>query len=135
MDRLKKICYWTPRVLCIVEILLLSMFALDVFGPGQSLWRQVAGFIIHLIPSFILAIMLIIAWKWQSVGGIILIIAGLAFSIFLFRTGGRHNQSFLNYFTTFMALSFPMILSGALFIVSDYLNRKGNGSEPDSKME
>jgi len=126
MERLTKICYWAARVLCILEILLIGMFALDEFGPGHTIWRQLAGFVIHLIPSIFLAILLLIAWKWEKPGGIILIVAGGAFGWFLMKTGSRHQLNFWGFFTTFMALAFPIILSGILFLVSDYLKNRNS---------
>ena len=124
MNRLTKITYWTPRILCILAILLISVFALDAFEPGQTIWHQILAFIIHLIPSFILIILLIVAWKWEKKGGIILFVAGLAWGFFLIRINYMNHRSFLNVFYTFMALAFPFILSGVLFIISHHLKEK-----------
>jgi hypothetical protein len=49
-----KVIYWLPRILCILAILFISVFALDAFDPELSIWQQIVGFLIHLIPSFIL---------------------------------------------------------------------------------
>jgi hypothetical protein len=100
------------------------VFALDAFEPGQTIWHQILAFIIHLIPSFILIILLIVAWKWEKKGGIILFVAGLAWGFFLIRINYMNHRSFLNVFYTFMALAFPFILSGVLFIISHYLKEK-----------
>jgi hypothetical protein len=135
MDRLIKITYWTPRILCILAILLISVFALDSFEPGQTVWHQILAFIIHLIPSFILIILLIVAWKWEKTGGIILFVAGLIWGFFLFRINYIHQRSFLNVFYTFMALSFPFILSGVLFIISHYLKVKDLTEDKDITAE
>jgi len=35
----KRVLYWTPRTLSIAFIAFLSLFALDVFGPGQGFWK------------------------------------------------------------------------------------------------
>ncbi len=69
----KKILYWLPRVLAITFILFISVFALDVFGEPQ--W--VVPLLMHLIPSFILAMLTIVSWKHQKVGGTLFLIAGL----------------------------------------------------------
>jgi hypothetical protein len=124
MNRLIKITYWTPRILCMLAILLISVFALDAFEPGQTVWHQIMAFIIHMIPSFILIILLIVAWKWEKTGGILLLLAGLAWGFFLIRTNSLHHRSSLNVFYAFMALAFPFILSGILFIISHYLKEK-----------
>ena len=124
MNRLTKITRWTARIFSILAILLVSMFALDAFEPGQSIWHQLLAFVIHMIPSFILTALLIIAWKWERIGGILLAVAGLAFGIFLFRSGSMHHLSLWNSFSTIMAFAFPFVLSGVLFIISYYLNKK-----------
>jgi len=62
--------YWSPRILTILFILFISMFALDIFGNGYTFWETVIGLFMHLIPSIMLTIFLIIAWKWEWVGAV-----------------------------------------------------------------
>ena len=62
--------------MCIVAILFVSMFALDAFSPGTPLWEQVIGFLIHLIPSYILILILWFAWKNEKWGGLLFIAIG-----------------------------------------------------------
>jgi hypothetical protein len=69
MENSIKIYYWLPRVLCILAILFISLFALDSFSPELTFWQQIAAFLMHLIPSFILTALLLIAWKWEYIGG------------------------------------------------------------------
>jgi hypothetical protein len=84
MNTSAKILYWTPRVICILAILFVSLFALDAFDPKLSVWQQLKDFLIHLIPSFILLAILIVAWKREIIGGIIFTLIGLGFSPLLF---------------------------------------------------
>ncbi len=65
---LKQILFWTPRIASILFILFLSMFALDIFGQGYSFWETVVGLFMHLIPSFILIIAVVLAWRWEWIG-------------------------------------------------------------------
>jgi len=69
---MKKIPYWLPRVLSVLFIAFISVFALDVFGEPQ--WFL--ALLMHLIPSFILIILTAIAWKNERLGGFIFIAAG-----------------------------------------------------------
>ena len=55
-----KILHWLPRIICILAILVVSMFALDSFAPELTFWQQIGGFLMHLIPSFVLLSILII---------------------------------------------------------------------------
>lgn len=61
MNNSIKLFHWLPRILCILAILFISMFALDSFEKGLSIGQQSAQFLKHLIPSLILTAFLIIA--------------------------------------------------------------------------
>jgi hypothetical protein len=101
----KKFLLWLPRVLSIVFILFISMFALDVFGEYGFPEVMVALFM-HLIPSFLIGIATWIAWKRQRIGGILFIMLGVVFTLF-----------FWNGVWTFM-ISGPLFVIGALFTLT-----------------
>lgn len=82
---INKYIYWIPRILSIVFILFLSMFGLDVFENNFGFWRTMLGLFMHLIPSMILIITLIISWKYEWVGGTVFICAGLLYIFLSFR--------------------------------------------------
>ncbi|MFH1331947.1 MAG: hypothetical protein ABIH63_01555, partial [archaeon] len=75
--------YWTPRILTIIFILFISMFALDIFSEDYTPIQIIIGLFMHLIPSFILIIALIIAWKYEIVGGVVFISAGIFYIVML----------------------------------------------------
>jgi hypothetical protein len=97
--------YWLPRVLSIVFILFISMFALDVFGEPQ--WFL--ALLMHLIPSFILLIMTVVAWNHERLGGIIFIIAG-----FFMLISSRFES---------LILSLPAIAIGVLFVSKRFFSK------------
>ncbi len=66
----KGLLLWTPRLLGILFILFLSMFALDIFGQGYSFWETVVGLFMHLLPSLALIVGIILAWRWEWVGAL-----------------------------------------------------------------
>jgi hypothetical protein len=70
---LRQILFWTPRILGILFTLFVGMFSLDVFEMGGGFWATLAGFLIHNIPTFLLAAALILAWRWEWVGAAALI--------------------------------------------------------------
>jgi len=119
-----KILFWTPRILCILAILFVSMFALDSFAPGLSLGQQIGGFLIHLIPTYILIIFLIVAWKWELIGGIILAAVGLGFLPFIYMMNYGMNHSVGMSLGIVMMINFPFILVGFLFILSHFAGKK-----------
>ena len=118
-----KIIYWAPRVLCIITILFISIFALDSFSPEKTIWQQLQAFFIHLIPSYILIALLIIAWKWEYIGGIIFIVIGLGFSPFIFIHNYNMNQSIWMSLFIILMITFPFIIVGILFILSHKMKK------------
>jgi hypothetical protein len=119
-----KIIHWTPRILCILAILFVSMFALDSFDPRLTLWQQFQEFFMHLIPSFILILFLIVAWKWELVGGMILIAVALGFTPFVYTHNFYMNHSVWKSLSIILVINFPFILTGALFMLSYFLKKK-----------
>jgi len=65
---LKQILFWTPRIAGILFILFLSLFAWDIFDMGLGFWGTIVGLFMHLIPSIVLTIAIIIAWRREWVG-------------------------------------------------------------------
>ena len=70
---LKQILFWTPRVAGILFILFISLFALDIFEMQLGFWGTILGLFMHLIPSILLTVALILAWKWEWVGAALFI--------------------------------------------------------------
>lgn len=128
MKKSIKAFHWLPRIICILAILFISMFALDAFGPGLTIWQQIGAFLIHLIPSFILLIILIIAWKWEFIGGLIFTLIGLGFSPVIFLHNYRMNQSVWMSLLIILLTSIPFVIVGVLFIVSHYKEKKNHSS-------
>jgi hypothetical protein len=120
-----KLFHWLPRIICILAILFISLFAADAFAAGLTIWQQLAGFFMHLIPSFVLTAFLIIAWKWELIGGIIITITGLVMSPFIFTLNhGRNHFSIGASLGIVLMVTFPFILVGILFIISHTLKKK-----------
>jgi hypothetical protein len=120
-----KLTQWTARILCILAIIFVSIFALDSFSSERTFWQNSAAFLMHLIPSFVLLAVLIVAWKWEKVGGIILVIVGIGLWIFTFNI--NYNQRHFTLLQSIINVSIiclPFVLAGVLFIISHY--RKKN---------
>lgn len=119
-----KILHWTPRIICILAILFISMFAADSFSPELTFWQQIGGFIMHLIPSFILIAFLIVAWKWEKIGGIIFIVIALVLSPFVFMLNYNMNHSIGMSLVIILMITFPFVIVGILFIISHFMKKK-----------
>jgi hypothetical protein len=119
-----KIMHWTPRVLCILAILFLEMFAMDSFDPSYTLGQQLLTFLMHSIPAIILTGFLILAWKKELIGGIIFILIGVGFSPFIFTHNYAMNHSVWISLSIILMITFPFVLTGGLFLISRVVKQK-----------
>jgi hypothetical protein len=72
MTRLsQRLLFWAPRALCILFIGFVSLFALDVFQEGSGFWQTLIALAIHLIPSFVMVAVLVLAWRWEWIGAVL----------------------------------------------------------------
>ncbi len=124
MKKSNMVFHWLPRIICILAILLVSMFALDAFEPGRTIWQQLGAFAIHLIPSYILLAFLIIAWKWELIGGIMFMVIGLALSPTIYMHNYNMNHSVGLSLVIILTITFPFVFVGVLFVVSHYFKIK-----------
>jgi hypothetical protein len=85
------------------------------------------SFMMNLIPSFIMAVILMIAWKWERVGGIILIILGIVFSVLVFNLNFRRNHSVLASLGIIVIICLPSLVAGILFL---FASRKSEVQRP-----
>ena len=99
-----KILIWLPRILSIIFAIFLSLFALDVFSEGHDIWETVQALFIHLIPTYLVIIALIIAWHREQIGAILFIVLAI---FFLFLSRGKG-----------WIIAGPLILIGILFFLS-----------------
>jgi len=118
------IIHWTPRIICILAILFVSMFALDSFDPKYTFWQQLQAFFMHLIPTYVLILFLVIAWKWELVGGLIIMAVALGFTPSIFFHNYQMNHSVWMSLSVILLINLPFIITGVLFVLSHYLKKK-----------
>lgn len=120
---LSKVVYWTPRLLCIVAILFISLFSLDAFASGLTLWQQLGALFKHLVPSFVLIALLVYAWHHEKSGGIIFLLIGLISSPIIFNWNYRMNGSAWLSLGIIATITFPFIVVGVLFLFHHAMKR------------
>jgi hypothetical protein len=98
-----KIIFWLPRLLTLFFAIFISLFALDVFSEESSFWQAVVGFIIHLIPTFVILLILYLAWRREWVGSIFFALLGILYIVM-----SRLKMDILAY----------IFISGSLFIIA-----------------
>ena len=104
--KINEFIYWTPRSLSILFVLFLALFSLDVFEVKLGFWQTILGLLVHNIPSLILLIVLLISWKYEIVGGIAFILAGILYIVMLM----------INHFEWYM-ISWVLTIAGPAFFI------------------
>ena len=108
-----RLLYWVPRVLSILFITFVSMFALDEIG-GHDFWQTLLGVAVHLIPSFFLVFALILAWRWEWIGAVLYAAAGTLYVAWALRRPIPPALK-LNWI---LAIAGPAFVVSALFLIS-----------------
>jgi len=119
-----KLIHWIPRILCILAICFISLFALDSFNAELTIWEQLGDFFMHLIPSFVLLAFLILAWKKELIGGVVFIIIGLALSPFIYNHNYNMNQSVSMSLGIIATITLPFVVVGFLFVIGYFMKKR-----------
>jgi hypothetical protein len=119
----KKFIFWIPRILSIIFIIFLALMSLDIFEGDYGFWGTVLGLFMHNIPMIILLIVLIISWKYEVVGGIGFIFAGILYIGFI--TANLSKTGFKWYYLAWIIqISGVAFLIGVLFLVGWFKKKK-----------
>ena len=124
MLKYSRILFWLPRIMTILAILFVSIFALDAFQPELTVSEQWGGFVIHLVPSYLLTVILIVAWKWEYVGGILFLVIGLLATPYVFLGNYQVNNSLGQSILVVLSVTIPFAIVGLLFLVNHFRNKK-----------
>lgn len=109
MDNTLKAIRWSARGLGILFALFLSLFALDVFTEYTDAADIAKALMIHLIPTFLVLVVLILAWRWELIGAITFTILGMAYIV---TSLGQFP------FSTYLLIAGPPIVIGMLFFTA-----------------
>lgn len=109
MTRLQSsIICWAPRVLALCYALFISIFAMDVFDEKLGFWQTIAALGVHLIPTWIVLIVLALAWRREWIGAVLYAAAAVIYSI---KVLPKHPD-----WATFIAL--PLLLVAGLYLLA-----------------
>ena len=114
--KMDKFIFWAPRILSIMFSCYLALFSLDVFGMELSFWDTIVMLLLHNIPSFILLSILMISWKYELVGGIVFILTGLLYMLFMVTRYAIWR--------IILFIPIPVFLIGILFLIGWFKKRK-----------
>ena len=104
----KKILFWSPRILGILIAVFVSLFALDVFGEGYSTVETIVALAMHLIPTFVILVVLGIAWRWEWIGGLLFVALGVLYITLFWEPSNL---------PAYLVISGPLFLTGILFLL------------------
>ena len=102
------------QVAGVAAALFLSVFALDAAAPDASLWQNLIGLAIHMLPSAVLIAFVLVSWRWPVVGGVLLLIVALAPFVLL------SNALWVN-----ALLAVLPALAGLLLVIGGLMARQG----------
>jgi hypothetical protein len=94
--------------------------SLDVFSPELNFWQTAVGLFMHNIPSLILLAVLVISWKYEIVGGVVFILAGLLY-IFMLLINPQLEWYMMSWAIT---VAGPAFLIGILFLAGWFKKSK-----------
>ena len=114
----KAVVLWSPRVLAILFALFISLFALDVFDGKSGILETLIGFAIHLIPTGIIVIAIILSWHREWIGGIVFIFLPI---FYIYSTWGRFPLS------VYLIMCTPPMITGILYFVNWKIKRDDRG--------
>lgn len=107
MDKpVRRLLYWTPRVICILFAAFISLFAADVFSESRGIGQIVLALLMHLIPTFVMVAVLIVTWRREWIGGILFIDLGALYVVCAW------NKPFASS-PVLLAMAGPPVLIGA----------------------
>ena len=118
----ERFLFWGPRILAILFAGFLAIFAADVFSETHGFWSTAAALLLHLIPSGVILLILVLAWRRELLGGVFYLALGV---VNLVARPGTSN------WTGSAAVSGPLVVIALLFF-AHWLLRKSRLSQTPS---
>ena len=104
---------WILRVLLIIMTIFIAILSFDGVDFNQSFWDTFLVILERFIPTIALIVILIVAWKRENIGGVLLMLSSIGFIIFLY----YKIDDFM--IGTYISVGIPFLI-GALFVVNHY---------------
>lgn len=106
----KKVCL-IPKIAGLLFVAFLALFSLDVISPEYGIGQIMLGLLIHNIPVFILLAVILVAWRYEIVGAVVFVLAGILYiSLIVFNV--------INHQFAWYVVSWSFVIAGPAFVVS-----------------
>jgi hypothetical protein len=108
-DATGRVLDWAPRILCIAFAAFISIFAMDVFSLRVDVAHKALALLMHLIPTALILVVLVVAWNRQWLGAVIFPLLAAYHAVTMW---GRLDWS------GYAVIDGPLVLLGILFLMS-----------------
>ena len=105
---------WWARIITIVYAAFISIFAMDVFSEGYGVVNTAVALFMHLLPTFLIVLVLILSWRREWIGGIVFLILGV---IYVYVSSGKIDWGGI------AMIGIPLFLLSILYFVG-WVQRK-----------
>ena len=105
----RRLVYWAPRVICVALAAFFAIFALDVFSEPLDFWQKAVALVMHLIPTAMVLVALIVVWRREWIGAILFPLFAI---LHLWSKWGQLDWS------AYAIIDGPLLLLGILFWVN-----------------
>jgi len=115
-NNIKKLIYWTPRIIILIIAVLFFIFAL--LSGSEEYGGGINGVLMNspnALPWLVLFLLVGVAWKWEKIGGWFFILFAI-FSVFFFNVFKSPG--------VLLFVTLPILLVGILFLISSKFNKK-----------
>jgi hypothetical protein len=105
---------WLARGLSFFFAIFISLFASDTFYEKLEFWDKALELLLHLTPTFLVLLVLLVSWYQELTGSIIYSLLSMMYIIIFW---GRFNL------IIYLIISGVLFLNGVLFYISWRQNR------------
>jgi len=96
-------------------------------GFGEIAELGLTAFAMHLIMPLIILVLLWVCWRWELIGGILMLAAAI-FAFYFFNVGDPRRDTLM----LMVVLVLPVVASGILFILCGTASAIGQATDSDS---
>ena len=105
---MNRFLYWVPRVLSVMFVIFLSLFALEAFSGHQGL-AIFPSFLLGLLPACIVLLVTVMAWKWDFAGALLFFVLAISY---VWMVGLDRD------WTWYASISGPEVMIGIFFFLN-----------------
>lgn len=120
LNKVNRYVFWIPRVFSLIFAGFLFLFSFDVFEDKYTFWQIAVAFLMHNIPVFIILIIIWISWKYEIVGGIFFILAGIFYIIMV----ALSQNNIFRVISWSLTIAGPAFAIGVLFLLNWFWKKR-----------